>query len=102
MALLFILISVMSSITYSIPTLTKTAILTPFNMNNNGARVMFNVEESPVVDMWWDVRIKYQNTWQFIIKADETFAINPNFDSIITFTMNIPEINTRIIICIYN
>ncbi len=92
---LLLLLSTIIHNAYSIPTITKTAILTPFNQRNNGARVMFSVEESPVVDLWWDVHIKYSHTWQLILAADESFGIDTNWDSSITFTMNIPEIQTK-------
>ncbi len=94
MTLLLLLSTIIQS-TYSIPAITKTAILAPPNQRNNGARVMVSVEDSTVVELWWDVHIKYSHTWQFIVAADESFGIDTNWDSSITFTMNIPEINTR-------
>eukprot|EP01084_Bolivina_argentea_P144184 253053_1 len=86
---LLILILLLILCTHSQQTAVKTAILTPLESNNNGAEVMFNIQEVSVFDTYWDVNILHQTGWNFIIKTDETFGIDTTYDSTIEFTTNI-------------
>eukprot|EP01084_Bolivina_argentea_P315189 546013_1 len=83
------LLSVLIQIIYSQSTPVKTSILTPLDSNNNGAEVMFNIQEVSISDTHWDVNVLHQTGWNFIIKTDERFAIDTIYDSTIEFTTNI-------------
>eukprot|EP01084_Bolivina_argentea_P270407 459791_1 len=74
----------------------NTAKLSPAQTSYNGARVMSNIQEVfRGTTNNWDVRMRYQNTWQFIIAIDHTFGFDSSTQSSIDITIDIPISNTQ-------
>eukprot|EP01083_Nonionella_stella_P264546 897277_1 len=74
--------------------LSRTQILTPQSSDKNGAKVLKNFAEVTNINNEWNVEIKLQSTWQFILILDKTWAFDPYRVSTITLVINSPSIAT--------
>merc|ERR1719384_3005529 len=76
-------------------TIIKTAKLTPIQTYDKGARVLSSVQDAPPTqngnEFSWDVNIRSQKGWQFVISVDPSFGFDPYQKSAISITLNGPS-----------
>eukprot|EP01084_Bolivina_argentea_P144177 253040_1 len=88
--LIIALMSLLIHTTYSWQSINTTySRLSPLQHSNNGVSVLFNPNEVDIHGLHWDVTMRREYGWDFIIQTDNTLGIDTTYDSILEITTNI-------------